>query len=135
MKFTIFHVYRTLPSPARLLASTGGKITRREDCAGLRSVNVVLCSSRYIRSLNQAFRRKDRVTDVLSFNYGDPEMASEIYISLQRAKTQARQFGHSYEKEVIRLFIHGMFHLLGYDHQTIAERDKMELRESRYWGL
>jgi probable rRNA maturation factor len=133
MELAIFHQYKSLPYPARTLASIAKAIAVRERSSGPGSINVVLCSSRYIRTLNRTFRKKDRVTDVLSFNYGDAEMASEIYISLQRAKTQAREYGHSYEKEIIRLFVHGMFHLLGYDHQTKAERDLMESKESRYW--
>ncbi len=71
-------------------------------------------------------------TDVLSFNYDEPDLLGEIYISLQKAKVQAKEYGGTYRNEVRRLFVHGMFHLLGYDHETAKEANLMQKKELKY---
>lgn len=89
-----------------------------------------------IQALNKAYREKDKPTDVLSFPQWednddemtivydeddapeeDAEMIGDIVISLQTAKRQAEEFGHSLEREVCFLFVHGFLHLIGYDHE------------------
>jgi probable rRNA maturation factor len=68
--------------------------------------------------LNGRFRGKDYPTDVLSVPSGTPGALGDIAISLQRARAQARQFGHSTETEVRILILHGLLHLRGLDHET-----------------
>jgi probable rRNA maturation factor len=71
-----------------------------------------------LRKLNGRFRGKDYATDVLSFPSGTPGALGDIAISLQRARAQAHQFGHSTETEVRILMLHGLLHLRGLDHET-----------------
>ncbi len=85
-----------------------------------------------IRELNRNFRQVDSVTDVLSFESDgeiDPETGTEylgdIVICLEQAAKQAEQSGHSVENEVALLEIHGLLHLLGYDHMDDAQKDEM----------
>jgi probable rRNA maturation factor len=85
-----------------------------------------------IKKLNANYRNKNKPTDVLSFELKDVDMFGEIYISLQRATIQARRFGISYDEEILRLFVHGLFHLQGYDHEIESEREKMEKMEQKY---
>ncbi|MBD3316747.1 MAG: rRNA maturation RNase YbeY [Chitinivibrionales bacterium] len=129
------HDYRTLSFPNNRLREVGQRIIVGEQltCTGI--VNVVLCSNYKIRKLNREYRGIDRVTDVLTFEFHDPDLLGEIYISLQRAAVQARKYGFSYAEEVERLFVHGFFHLLGYKHDTIAARLEMEQHEARYCCL
>jgi probable rRNA maturation factor len=82
--------------------------------------------------LNRQYRKKDKATDVLSFPFGDDDLLGEIYISLQRAKIQARRYGVSYNDELKRLLIHGLLHLMGYDHIKRTDRALMEAREECY---
>ncbi len=91
-----------------------------------------------IRSLNAAYRQKDAVTDVLSFpQYDDirnPDNPQEIclgdvVICDDTARRQAEEYGHSYERELIYLFVHSVLHLLGYDHMEEEERKEMRARE------
>ncbi len=89
-----------------------------------------------IQALNRDYRGKDSVTDVLSFTqYTDegfeafedePVYIGDIVICTERARNQAEDFGHSFEREVSYLVCHGMLHLMGYDH--IEEEDKAEMR-------
>lgn len=105
-------------------------------------VSVVLADDPYIREINRDYRGKDRATDVLSFalNEGDepdiidgPEelLLGDIIISLETAERQAGEFGHSLERELAYLTVHGMLHLLGFDHEDEAERQTMRREEER----
>ena len=75
-----------------------------------------------IRKLNREFRGKDEPTDVLSFAVDGPGLLGSLAISLARARAQARAFGHSTEAEVRILMLHGLLHLLGYDHENDSGR-------------
>src|ERR1017187_10333591 len=70
-----------------------------------------------LRRLNKEFRGEDCTTDVLSFAGADPASLGDIAISLQRARAQAREFGHTVEREVSILMLHGVLHLMGLDHE------------------
>ena len=91
-----------------------------------------------IKGLNSTYRGVDKVTDVLSFpQFEDfselPEdqiiCLGDIVICEDRAKEQAEEFGHSYEREIIYLFTHSVLHLLGYDHMDEDEKAEMRERE------
>ena len=92
------------------------------------------CLETEIKELNNNFRNKNKVTDVLSFNSVEPliELDSEdliplgdIIICTKQAAKQADEYGFSLRREIIFLFIHGVLHLLGYDHETEAEAEEM----------
>lgn len=132
---TFHHYYKTLPFPQVRLETTAQKILKTEKVSQCGCINVIMCSDYYIRKLNNQFRGKNRATDVLSFPYNDDDLLGEIYISLQRAKVQSGRFGFTYDEEIERLFVHGMFHLLGYDHMTDSERLEMEEKERKYISI
>ena len=101
-------------------------------------VSITLTDNVYIHELNMKYRNIDRPTDVLSFalNEGEePEivdgpvvnMLGDIIISVERATEQAAEYGHSIEREIAFLTVHGMLHLLGYDH--MEETDRVEMRK------
>ena len=105
-------------------------------------VSVTLTNDEHIHSLNREYRGLDRPTDVLSFAFVDSEepeiedgpeteVLGDIIISLERAWAQAQEYGHSMERELSFLTVHGMLHLLGYDHMEEEERMEME-EEQRY---
>lgn len=131
----IHHQYNKLPYPEEQLNEVAKKIYKNEKISSTQKTSLILCSDYLIKKLNRLYRNKDKVTDVLSFEIGDEDLLGEIYISLQRAKIQANRFGITYEEEVLRLFIHGLFHLQGYDHMTESERDNMESKEHKYLKL
>lgn len=106
-------------------------------------VSIVLVDDEQIRELNRDYRQVDSATDVLSFAYqeeheeepdvADPLMEEDalgdIVISLERAQSQGEAYGHPLERELGFLVVHGMYHLLGYDHLTPEERDIMRAKE------
>ena len=99
-------------------------------------VTVVFVRDRVIRRLNNQYRQINRATDVLSFPAGDemPGEANEQYlgdvvISIDTAVRQAESAGHSTEREVEELLIHGVLHLCGYDHETDnGQMNRLELK-------
>jgi probable rRNA maturation factor len=132
MQVNFHHSYKKLKYPKKLLSDTAEEIFKKEKVSRSQTIDVVLCSDHYIKKLNSDYRNIEKVTDVLSFSFNDPDFLGEIYISLQRAKVQSEEYGNSYDQEILRLFIHGMFHLLGYDHETESEGRMMRRKESRY---
>ena len=88
---------------------------------GEREVELILCDDREIRELNHRYRGIDRATDVLSFpTEGELSVLplGSIVISVEKVKEKAAEYGHSQEDELALLFIHGMLHLAGYDHES-----------------
>ena len=83
-----------------------------------------------MRRLNREFRGQDCATDVLSFASAGADSLGDIAISFQRARAQAREFGHTVEQEVSILMLHGVLHLMGMDHQ--ADNGRMARAEKRW---
>lgn len=88
----------------------------------LSGISLILVSDGNIRRMNRAYRRVDRVTDVISFRVGT---CGDIYISSGRSKKQARQVGHSWKRELAYLTVHGVLHVLGYSDYTPRNRARM----------
>ena len=102
----------------------------REVCGG-RAFDCLVTGDAELQRLNREFRGKDYATDVLSFPAAPPCRAlGDIAISLARARSQARAFGHAAETEVRILMLHGVLHLLGMDHE--ADRGRMARAEKRW---
>ena len=105
-------------------------------------LSILFTSDREIRGLNRQFRKKDKVTDVLSFPPGaddalgapdvsgapDAGVLGDIAISLPQAKKQAKRIGNSFEREVLFLLVHGLLHLLGYSHEG-SKKDERKMIE------
>lgn len=93
--------------------------------------NVIIVDNDYIHKLNKEYRHIDRPTDVITFALEDNEeviedyrILGDIYISLDKAKEQAIEYGHSFKREICFLAVHGLLHLLGYDHM-VKEEEKI----------
>lgn len=115
------------------------------------AAEVVLVDCEEIQRLNRELREVDAVTDVLSFpaldNIKGKKLCKKAFpadldeegnlflgsiaICVQRAKEQAAEYGHSFERELYYLLTHGLFHLLGYDHMTDTDKSEMREREER----
>jgi probable rRNA maturation factor len=96
------------------------------------NLSIALVGQGRMRKLNKKYRGKNRVTDVLAFP--DSELGlGEIIICLREVKKNAKRFGTPFEKELARVLIHGILHLLGYDHEkSETEAEKMRKKEDYY---
>ena len=98
-------------------------------------VSITIVDNKKIKEINRDYRNKDSETDVISFAfeeaddyvYPDMRFLGEIYISINKAKSQAEEYGHSLKREICFLTVHGLLHLLGYDH--IEESDRVVMRK------
>ena len=105
-------------------------------------VSIILTTPENIRKYNKEYRSIDKETDVLSFPMFDKDeikkvvtdenseiedVLGDIIISIKKVKEQAVEYGHSFERELAYMLVHGFFHLMGYDH--IEEQDKIKMRE------
>jgi len=95
-------------------------------------LSVVFVTPITIKKLNLIYRHKNKTTDVLSFSYhyDKNNLDGEIVICYSIAKQQARQFKHTVNQEIIKLLVHSLLHLVGYDHQNINSAKKMEKIEN-----
>jgi rRNA maturation RNase YbeY len=99
----------------------------------LPSLAIVFTNSRYIRKINREFLGHDCATDVIAFPLGeDGGVEAEIYVNLDAARSQAREYSVTYSKEVCRLLFHGALHLLGYRDKTGQEKKKIHVQEEMY---
>ena len=100
-------------------------------------LNIVIVDNEKIKEINKKYRNKDAVTDVISFafeevndvNYEDVRFLGEIYISYERCESQASEYGHSVRREFSYLAVHGLLHLLGYDHMNVSDKRVMRALE------
>jgi probable rRNA maturation factor len=109
------------------------ELARALAVAGLREaeVSVVLTDDPRIQAINLAWRGKDAPTDVLSFPQDDPRVLGDIVVSLDTARRASEELGHDLLTEVRVLLVHGLCHLLGYDHETDEEACEMRALEAR----
>lgn len=106
-------------------------------------VTVTIVSNESIQELNKKYRGKDQATDVISFPMeelgegeteimnapGLPRILGDIVISIDKAREQAKEYGHSIQRELGFLAVHGFLHLLGYDHMTAEDEKRMFTRQ------
>ncbi len=126
----------TDPALRKLLKQGGLAALKKTAFAGeTAEVSLLLTDDPGIRELNRDYRGRDAVTDVLSFAQqegdpgfcavGDAVLLGDIVIDTDRCALQAEQYGHSYERELVFLFLHGLLHLLGYDHERGEREEKI----------
>ena len=105
-------------------------------------LSYIFCNDNFLSKLKKKFFKKNQFTDVIAFrlnSYEEKRVEGEIYISLQRAKQNAKIYKEPYEKEVARLIIHGCLHLLGYSDETKNQKQIMTNLENGFlqkmiWG-
>lgn len=119
---------RALKSTMRSLMAAVGQ----NDAA----ISVTLVDDEAIRGINRDHRGKDKPTDVLSFPlepepFAQEKLLGDIVISLDTAKRQAADYDAPLQREIYRLLIHGLLHVLGHDHEKAGERKEMEAEERR----
>ena len=116
-----------------LLKKVAEKILKGESASWRKEkkdLSIALVGQERIRELNKKYRGENRVTDVLSFSYDN---LGEIVICLSEVKKNAKRLKSTFQKELIRVLIHGILHLLGEDHEkSRKEAELMEKKEEYY---
>ena len=120
------------------------KIFAELDLKGEYITDVTIVNNKTIHKINREFRNVDRPTDVISFAFlddkkekelkGGPINLGQIIISFEKAEEQAKEYEHSLKREMVFLFVHGMLHLLGYDHMNEEDEKKMFELQNKFLG-
>lgn len=103
-------------------------------------VNVVLTDSNNIKKINKEHRGIDEITDVLSFpmyekseleniKLENEDILGDMVVSVEKVQEQAKEYGHSFERELAYMIVHSFYHLLGYDHMNEADKKEMRQKE------
>lgn len=115
--------------PRREIARFVERVLRAAARGGHHVVSIAFVDDATMAELNRRYRRKNRTTDVLTFDSGEPGVLGDIVISVDQARRQARDEKHSLPTEIRYLLVHGILHSLGYDHETDeGEMNALELR-------
>jgi len=114
------------------------------------SVTVTLTTPNYIHEINNQYRNVDKATDVLSFpmfekeelelkiknkDFEHEDILGDIIISIEKVEEQAKEYGHSFERELSYMLVHGFYHLMGYDHIKEEDKKVMRPKEEKVLGL
>ncbi len=109
------------------------------------SINLIVIDEEEMARMNQQFRGKEGPTDILTFSYrgksglempGSPDLVvGEIYLCLEKIQSYAKESGKTYKKQLEYIIIHGLVHLMGYDHATDADWREMEKVEKKIQSL
>jgi rRNA maturation RNase YbeY len=104
----------------------------RKEKYTVEHLEYVFCNDAFLLKLNRQFLDHDTLTDIITFDYSqEKKISGEIYISLPRVKENAKQFGIEFERELHRVMIHGVLHLLGYRDKTKKEKEEIREMEDR----
>jgi probable rRNA maturation factor len=97
-------------------------------------INYIFCNDEYLHQINKQFLRHDTYTDIITFQLSEPKAAvlSDIYISTQRVRENAKELGYDFLTELHRVILHGALHLCGFDDKSEDEIKAMRNRENYY---
>ncbi|MCX6720160.1 MAG: rRNA maturation RNase YbeY [Candidatus Staskawiczbacteria bacterium] len=116
----------------RIFSTVAKKVLSGEN-RRTENISLAFVEKGEIKKLNKKFRNKNKPTDVLSFNLGERGYLGEIVICPEIVAGNAKKYGKTIKSEMIKVFVHGILHLLGYDHEkSKAEEVKMQEREEVY---
>lgn len=103
----------------------------------LNSINYIFCSDKHLLEINQTYLNHDFYTDIITFDNSEEEgkIESDIFISVDRVKENARFNNSDYKTELKRVMIHGVLHLVGYNDKTPEEQSVMREKENAYLSL
>ena len=110
------------------------KVIRKEDMVS-GDLSFIFTDDETLREINVKFLNHDYFTDVITFNYNrDNEVNGEIYLSLDRIRENSTEYEVSFKDEVLRVMIHGVLHLTGYDDKDDREKERMRAMENLWIG-
>jgi rRNA maturation RNase YbeY len=102
----------------------------------IESLSYVFASDPFVASLNRKYLRHNTFTDILTFDYSDNgPLTGEVYISIARVRENAKSFGEPFSRELRRVIVHGLLHLLGYDDTTPRLAARMRRKEEACLSL
>lgn len=105
----------------------------QSEGSSLMELTYIICSDEYLLEINKQYLAHDYYTDVITFDYSeDNQVSGDVFISIDRVRENAKTVGVTEEKELQRVMVHGLLHLLGYKDKTPVQKSEMTLKEDFY---
>jgi probable rRNA maturation factor len=122
----------TVPGKRVLRRWLESAIKKEKFVAG--QINIVICTDSYLLKINKKYLKKNTLTDIITFSMAEEEgiVSGDIYISLERVRENAHIYRQVVKKELARVMVHGVLHLMGYDDETEADQKVMRKKENTY---
>ncbi len=99
----------------------------------LGNISIIFCSDEYLLRINEEYLNHSYYTDIITFDYSENSFISgDLFISLERITDNARKFRTTFKKELYRVILHGLLHLVGYKDKTDTEQEEMRTKEDFY---
>ena len=112
------------------------KAIAAEESREVGDITFVFCDDNHLLKINKEFLDHDTYTDIITFDYSvGNEIVSEIYVSVDRVKENAKKYKQTFENEIHRVMIHGVLHLCGYNDKLAEEKQIMRDKENHYLSL
>jgi len=110
----------------------GEAISEEKKISG--DINFIFCKDEYLLKMNRKYLKNNMLTDVLTFSMVEEEtmVSGDIYLSIDRIKENSKEFKQPFLKEILRVMIHGVLHLMEYRDESDEERKVMRMRENNY---
>lgn len=112
------------------------RLAAESEIRTLGDINIIFCSDNYILDINQKFLQHDYFTDIITFDYCEGErLNGDLFISVDSVRENAVEYGEEFDRELARVMVHGILHLIGYDDHTAKDQKVMRSKEDYYLSL
>lgn len=112
------------------------RLVAESEIRRLGDINFIFCSDSYLLDINQKFLGHDYFTDIITFDYCDGDkLCGDLFISIDTVRDNAVEYGEGFERELARVMVHGVLHLIGYDDHSKADQKEMRAKENYYLSL
>lgn len=112
------------------------RLAAESEIRTLGDINIIFCSDNYILDINQKFLQHDYFTDIITFDYCEGErLNGDLFISVDSVRENAVEYGEEFDRELARVMVHGILHLIGYDDHTAKDQEIMRSKEDYYLSL
>jgi rRNA maturation RNase YbeY len=132
IQFFVEDIDFDLPEPEAVAAWLESVVA--EHGYELAGINYIFCSDDYLHSINVEYLDHDTLTDIITFDNSEEEgwVESDIFVSVERVRDNAEQFGVAFEQELLRVMVHGVLHLVGFKDKTEEQAAEMR-RQEDHW--
>jgi len=112
------------------------RLVAESEIRTLGDINIIFCSDNYILDINQRFLGHDYFTDIITFDYCEKDrLNGDLFISIDSVRENAVEYKEEFQRELARVMVHGVLHLIGYDDHTKTEMKEMRSKEDYYLSL
>ena len=112
------------------------KLVAESEIRRIGNISIIFCSDNYILDVNQKYLQHDYFTDIITFDYCEGnKLSGDLFISIDTVKANAEEYGEGFERELNRVMVHGVLHLIGYDDHSDSDQAEMRSKENYYLSL